>query len=367
MLEGYKVKAISVEKQATSLFEENNSLRSEIGTLKNRSKLLENEIESLRHNLGECRVFLGEQEIQLANEKARADGFASELETKAQNDITNIRHAAEQLEASQTECIVLTQQLEAEKAARNADSKVLQSQVDTIVQENANLQQELQEQLAEKQKFESDLKELRSAHQREQRQRLELKDLYTELDGLVESMRRFAETLEEIKQRQHDTNTQIATLNGSTEEEREQLRRDHLDVLGQYRSHIDNIRELGVIYTDCVLEGHIATLQELIQRNNDAQETGAVWEALVLDRLEEFIETINRPKDDTLDELRHELAKATAAMNLLYSQQSPQADHQGLNPPSSPIIAISSSQAPEKEGQTQFGFTRRKGEWDNQP
>ncbi|KAL4959331.1 uncharacterized protein BDV14DRAFT_12938 [Aspergillus stella-maris] len=357
-LEGYKAKAISAEKQTTSLVKENNNLQYEVETLRILLTPLEDEIGSLRHSLGESEIRLGEQERQQANEQARADGLASELEaTKAKNDrfITNMRHAAEQLEASQAERIELTQQLEAERAARNADSEFLQSQ-----------QQEMQEQLTAKQKLESELQELRPAHQREQRQKLEVEQLYTEilderrilqmrcddLDGLVESMCRFGETLQEIKKRQQDINTQIATLNGSVEVEREQLRRDHLEVLAQYRSHIDNIGELEVNYIDRinVLEGHIVTLQELIQGNNHSHETEFTREASLIDRLEGLIENNNRCKDDTLDELRPELAEATTAMNLFCSQQSPQAERQELSPPSSSIIALSSSQATDKRG-----------------
>ncbi|KAL4956967.1 hypothetical protein BDW69DRAFT_59089 [Aspergillus filifer] len=386
ILEGYKAKAISAEKQTTSLVKENNNLRNEVEALRIRSDPLENEIKSLRHNLGEYKIRLGEQERQRANQKKRADGLASELEIiKAQKDtlITKLRYAEEQLKASQSRLGDLTQQLEAEKAARKK-SEVLQSQLDPIAQKYANLQQELQEQLAGKQKYESELEELRSAHQQERRQKLEVENLYTEvlaqrndlelrcteLHGLVESMRRFGKTLVEIKQCQQDTNAQIATLNGNTEEVREQLRGNHLDMLGQYRLHIDNIREFEVNYIDRrnVLEGHITTLQELIDRNNDSQETYIARKASLIDRLEEFLENNNRPKDDILDldKLRHRLAEATAAMNVLCSQQNPQAEHQELSPPSSPITAISSSQATDKEGQRRFGWTRRKGELESQ-
>ncbi|KAL4944229.1 hypothetical protein BDV06DRAFT_220495 [Aspergillus oleicola] len=424
-LEGYKERAISAGERITAHREENSKLRSETSALKSRLNPLENEISILKHNIDQSKLRLAEREKQRDDEQARADGLASQLEiNKAQKthldkalrvakvwlktkqsrlarlaELTdNLREKAEEranFESERTlELGYLTKQLDAEKTARKVESESLQSQLDTITQENADLLREAQQQRTANQNLGSELELLRSAQQErkelikekseaigqrdeaeakcagllEERHKLEercreLEERCGKLDGLVESMRRFGATLEDIKQRQEATGNHIASLETCTREEREQARQDHLDVIKEYRSNVGNLRELEENYTNRkkMLEGHISMLQGLCQSNGDSRDRNSAQDVALLNQLATIFANSNQPIRDTLDEFRREFAEVTAAMSHVCVQQLPQADCQELSPPSSPSIVTPSAQVTEKGGQTRVAHMRKKG------
>ncbi|KAL4781882.1 hypothetical protein BJX76DRAFT_359471 [Aspergillus varians] len=390
-IERYKQEAISAEKKLLERSKENDELQSEVASLHGRlsdERILASQLQTAEGKNRELekgwRLAVAEfnterwqkRELEKTVDNLKTQQMVREEENeKAKFELEQtLRSAAQQLSEAQTqeeESRQITETLRFQLEEAEKEAKLHLTGRNNLVSEFNELRSRHQKAVKDKSDAEAQCADLLD------QQRI-LEERCSQLDGLSESMAKFGAILNDIKEQQTATDNRVRGLATNRDEERERSNQDHLDIINRYSSHFNNMDELERKYgqRDRDLESRIAILQEGLRQSSNssferdtalAAQLGTMATSLMAlpDQLERLIDNKEHPALQTLDQMRHKLTEAIAAMSNMYSQlvvnyelpREVQSEFEESNPSiSSPVIG---------KGQPRFGWIRKKGEMES--